>query len=133
MKKMTLIARMFAGFIGLLLGAASTAQANTIYHVVFDTSSLIGNASGPFYLDFQFIDGSGLGNANNTAILGNFDFGGGSAGGAVTSFGGVSGNLGSQITFTDSFFFNEFFQSFTPGSIFAFDLTLTGGVESPAP
>lgn len=130
MKSMTKLARAFTGSIGVLL-AAITAQADTIYHVEVDTSSLIGNPSSPFYLDFQFIDGSGA--ANNTATVGNFNFGGGSAGVIIDTFGGASGSLASTITLTDTFFFNELYQSFNPGLIFSFDVSLTEAIDNPAP
>ncbi len=53
------------------------ARADAIYNVSLDTSSLIGNAAGPFSLDFQFNDGSGTNDGNNTVTLTNFAFGGG--------------------------------------------------------
>jgi len=129
MKFVTPLARAFTGILFLLVGAA-LARATTInYHVAFDTSSL----SSPFYVDFQFVDGSGVGNANNTATLSNFDFGGGSLIGAPTAFGSFSGSFASGITLTDSDFFTEIFQSFAPGSTLSFDVTLTNTIESPAP
>src|SRR4030088_2636836 len=101
--------------LGLVLAAWSVpiCQAGLIYNVSMNTSPLIGEAAGPFSLGFQFNDGSGAGDANNTAILTNFLFGvGGSASGLPTVFGGATGDLSSGITLIDSSFLNAFAQSF---------------------
>ncbi len=101
------------------------ASAAIMYHAVLDTSSLIGNPAGPFSLDFQFNDGEGTGNGNNTVTLSNFTFGGGSASGSPTTFGGVSGSLSGGISFADTSAFNEIYEGFTPGSSLGFDILLT--------
>ncbi len=49
-------------------------NANTLYTVSLDTSNLVGNAAGPFTLDFILRDGSGTGDANNTIHLIDFNF-----------------------------------------------------------
>jgi hypothetical protein len=54
------------------------------YHVTVATSPLIGHPAGPFSLDFQLTDGSGLGDANNTATISNLSYGGGAATGSAT-------------------------------------------------
>src|SRR3984957_4720391 len=64
--------------VGLFI--ATAAFGNTIS---IDTASLEGNPNAPFTLDFQFIDGSGTGDANNTVTLTDFDLAGGSL--ALTS------------------------------------------------
>src|ERR1035438_3197113 len=46
--------------------------------VTIDTSALGGSSSGPFTLDFQFVDGNGTGDGNNSVTLSNFSLGGGS-------------------------------------------------------
>ena len=70
------------GVIGLS-GVANHAQAQVVFHVSLDTSALT-TLAGPFSLDFQLNDGSGTGDANNTAILSHFTFGtGGSALGRI--------------------------------------------------
>jgi hypothetical protein len=104
-----------------------------MYEVRVNTSPLISHPAGPFYLDFQLNDGAGIGNADNTAWLSNFTFGGGSAVGSATAFGGVTGNLTSGITLRDTTAFNEFFQGFTAGSWLSFDLILTTKVDTPTP
>lgn len=53
-------------------------NANTLYAVWLDTSGLVGDAAGPFTLDFILRDGSGTGDANNTIHLIDFNFGEGS-------------------------------------------------------
>jgi hypothetical protein len=110
---------------GVLVAAQTGNAATAIYHVDVNTSALVGNASGPFSLDFQLNDGSGTGDGNNTATLNNFTFGSGSASGGPTFFGGASGNLSTGVTLTDTSAFNELFQAFTTGNTLSFDLTLT--------
>jgi hypothetical protein len=116
------------------LFAPSAARAQSFFNITLNTSALIGHPAGPFYLDFQLNDGSGIGNANNTAILSQFNFGGGSAiVGSDFAFGGVTGNLSSTVKLTDSTPFNEFFQAFNAGSFLSFSLSLTKTVNAPTP
>lgn len=112
--------------------ASQTGRADTItYSVNLDTSPLIGNLAGPFSLNFQFIDGSGVGDGNNTVSLSAFQFGaGGGAAGAPTLEGGASGSLASGVTLTDSDFFNAFTQRFTPGTLLSFNLSLTTNMDA---
>jgi len=63
-----------------------------------------------FSLDFQLTDGSGTGDANNTVILSDFGFGGGTAVGNPNLTGGATGDLASTVTLTDTAFLNDFFQ-----------------------
>ena len=72
-----------------------TAAADLIssYDVTLDTAPLVGHPAGPFYVYLEFIDGSGVGDANNTVTMTNVNFGGGSALGNPVSFGGVTGSL----------------------------------------
>jgi len=107
-----------------------TAQGDVIYNVSLDTSPLIGNAAGPFSLDFQFTDGSGINDGNNTVTLSNFDFGAGGGTGLPTTAGTVSGDLTSGFTLTDSDFLNEFTQTFTPGATLDFTIDLTTNVDA---
>jgi hypothetical protein len=117
--------------LGLALGAgtlftAQTGYASTIqYYVDINTASLVGNPSGPFSLDFQLNDGSGLGDANNIATINNFTFGSGSASGAPNLAGGAAGNLSGAVTLTDTTPFNEFYQTFNAGTELTFNVTLT--------
>lgn len=126
--------------LGLAFGAgvlftAQTGGASTIeYYVDINTASLVGNSSGPFSLDFQLNDGSGLGDANNTATINNFAFGTGGASGTANLSGGTSGALSSSVTLTDTTPFNEFYQTFNAGTTLSFDVTLTLNSDSgPTP
>lgn len=113
---------------GLLLVTGS--QAQLLFHVSLNTAPLVGNANGPFSLDFQLTDGSGANDANNTAHISNLDFGGGgSASGTPTLTGGAAGALGTTVTLTDSQFFNELYQTFTPGASLDFDVNLTTNLD----
>jgi hypothetical protein len=96
--------------------------------VSLDTTLL----SGTFELGFILIDGSGTGDANNTVTLGNFGFGGGSAGAVdpLLTTSGASGDFASGVTLTDSEFFNAFAQTFTAGTALTFDFGLTTNVDS---
>lgn len=112
---------------------ASLARAQSFFDVRLNTSPLIGHPAGPFYLDFQLNDGAGSGNGNNTAILSQFNFGGGSLLGSPMSSGGVTGSLASSVTLRDTSAFNEFLQGFTPGSSLSFRLSLTNNANAPTP
>lgn len=114
----------------LLLVGAGACRAQSVFSVSLNTSFLIGNANGPFSLDFQFNDGSGTGDGNNTATLSNFNFGAGAATGTATTTGGASGALTSGIILKDSSFINELYQSFTPGNMLTFDVSLTGNADA---
>lgn len=101
-----------------------------VYHLTLNTSSLKANptvnAAAPFYLDFQFNDGQGTGDGNNTVTASNFTYGaGGSASGTPILSGGASGSLSAGVTLTDSGFYNDFTHGFTPGDLLSFDITLS--------
>jgi hypothetical protein len=99
--------------------------------VTLGTAPLIGDVAGPFSLYFQFTDGSGTGDGNNTVTLSDIQFGtGGGPSGAPSTFGGVSGDLSSQVVLTDSSFFNYFEQGFTPGDELSFTLDSTTNVDA---
>src|SRR5271169_1785517 len=106
------------------------AYGNSITTETLNTAALVGSPAGPFSLALVFTDGSGLGDANNTATLSNFSFGGGSAGSVITTLGGVSGDLGSSVSMLDSSFFNLFVASFVPGSSLSFLMDLTTNVDA---
>lgn len=115
-----------------LLGATALAVVAQAVTVTLNTSSL---APGTYYVDFQLNDGTGNGNGNNTAVINSFNFG---VGGTATNdligaFGGVTGDLSSTVSLTDTDPFNEFFQSFAAGSFLSFDLHLTNHPNAPAP
>jgi PEP-CTERM motif len=107
-----------------------TALADEILSVSVNTSSL--PATPGSEIVFVLTDGSGVGDANNTATLSGFALGGGSAGAVdtVNSMGGFSGNLASSVVLTDSSFTNVFGQFFTAGSALSFTLDLTTNLDS---
>lgn len=112
----------------MLLAAAllsGTASGAGVYNVSVDTTFLIGNLSGPFTMAFQLTDGSGVGDGNNTVTIDNFDFGSGGPDGSPNYVGGASGDTATSIILTDTEFFNEFTQGFTPGNVLSFNVTLT--------
>jgi hypothetical protein len=100
------------GTLFLLLVTQQTSRADTIS---VNTTSLQGNASGPFVLGFVLIDASLSGDGNNTVMLSNFAFGGGSAG----------------MTFTDSdpSGFNFITSAFIPGTVLSFNLAMTANPD----
>src|SRR5271167_1357003 len=109
--------------VGLFAFIPAAARADVInYDMSMNTAPLIGHPAGPFSLEFQLNDGSGTGDDNNTAVLSNFTFGGGAPVGAPSLIGGATGDAGSSITITESSFFNQFIQQFTPGNQLDFDL-----------
>jgi hypothetical protein len=125
-------AALTAAICASVLAVSTLASATPItFHVAVDTSPLVANASGPFAIDFLLTDGGG--GVANTATLFNFGFGGGAPLGPANLSGGASGNLSSTVTLNDSAFFNEFYQTFTAGSAFSFDVTLSRNVDSPVP
>jgi hypothetical protein len=117
-----------AVFLGLLV-CCSAGSAQIAFNVTLDTSTL-GGFPGPFAIDFQLNDGSGTGDANNTATITNFLFGGGAPSGSPVLSGGATGDLSSSVVITDSDFFNDFNQGFTPGSSLSFDVYLTTSVDA---
>lgn len=101
------------GLIALIgaLVAPSAARANLSYLVDINTSSIINHPSGPFYLDFQAIYGSGLA---QTFTVSNVGFTGGGLVGTGSSTGAVGGDLWTSLTLNPSSgsFYNDFFQGF---------------------
>lgn len=94
-----------------LAAFVAPARAGT-YTVQIDTSSLLGNPSGPFSIDFQSIFGSG---SAQTITVGNFALTGGTlVSGTDWSTGAVSGNLATTLLLNPSSanFYNEFLQQF---------------------
>jgi hypothetical protein len=115
--------------LGLVLQATAW-SGTSAYNVSLNTSPLIGHVAGPFALEFQFNDGSGTNDANNTAMLDRFSFSGGTVNGLPSVSGGASGDTTAAVTLTDSSFFNQFVQSFTPGIALTFRLALTTSVDA---
>lgn len=108
----------------LALGSVTSARADLNFNVSLDTSALVG---GSYFLDFQLNDGDGV--ANNSALLSNFLFGGGSAAGSPVLIGGASGSLGAGASLLDTDFLNELTEGFTPGSTLSFDVSLTTNMD----
>lgn len=107
------------------------ARAGIVFNVTLDTAPLVGHPSGPFQIDFQFNDGDGV--ANNSAVIDQFAFGGGSATGNPATTGGASGSLSTQVNLADSSFFNDFIEGFTPGSTLSFRVNLSTNFAGGTP
>jgi hypothetical protein len=126
---------MIAGAVALFISAGQRdARADIIDTVTVDTSGLPSSPGSE--VEFYLIDGSGTGAGNNTATLSSFGFGGGSAGAVdwPNTFGGVSGDMTSTISITDTSFTNVLSQFFTAGSSLSFVLDLTTNVDAgPTP
>jgi len=100
----------------LALAFAPESRANFDFTVTINVASLVSNPNGPFSLDLQLADGSGLANSDNTVTISNFVFTGGSATGTPTfTSGGESGSFASSVVLTNSAFDNEFAQAFSSG------------------
>ena len=89
-------------------------RAGLLLKVSLDTSPLVGNAAGPFALDFTLIGGDG-GAGNMTVTITNFDLGAVQPPSTPTLIGGASGDLISGVTLTDGDFFNDFSAGVAPG------------------
>jgi hypothetical protein len=117
----------------LFLVAAGAVFADTVF--TLDTTPLVSSSAGPFTLDFQFDEGNGIGDSNNTVTLSNFAFGGGSIDPTPSSsFGGVNVTTGPfGVTLTDSSFFNDVQFTLTPGAslTFAFSSTMNNDPVAP--
>jgi hypothetical protein len=112
------------------MASASFACADTI---TMNTSPLVGN--GPFTLDFQFIDGNGAGDGNNTVTLSNFAAGSGSIGSSPSSSAGgiVVNSSPLSVGLTDSSFFNDVQFAFTPGNTLSFNVAATSNADTFGP
>lgn len=106
---------------------ARAAAATASYTVSINTAPLVGHPAGPFSILIAFTDGSGVADSNNTVLINQVDFGGGSGLGDATLFGSVSGALESGVNITDVSPLNFFSESFSPGQFLRFTLTLTTG------
>jgi hypothetical protein len=121
------------GALLLALSGATSARADQ-YTISLDTSALVGNVAGPFYLDFQSIYGSG---ADQTIMLSNFILtGGGFVAGTEAAFGAVAGDLASGLVLSPGAgsFYNEFFQQIeatVTGIKFTVDLTTNAAGDTP--
>lgn len=100
------------------------------WNVSLNTTPLIGNAAGPFSLELQFTDGSGLGDGNNAVTASGLALGGGALVGAPITFGSATGSLPGSVALSDTFFFNQYIQAFTPGTALSFTLSLSNNVDA---
>jgi hypothetical protein len=117
--------------VALFVLLPASALADIVVDVSLNTTPLVGHPAAPFFLNFQFTDGSGTGDANNTVTLSDFAFGpGGAAVGSPSLIGGASGDVTSGVSLTDSSFSNLFTQQFTPGNELSFVLSLTTNVDA---
>jgi len=108
-------------------GAQTSFAAGISVNVSINTSGL---PTGPgSEIVFIFTDGSGLGDANNTATLTNFALGGGTLGISSTS-GGASGDMSSTVSLTDSSLLNFFAETFSTGTSVSFLLNLTTNLDA---
>src|SRR5437660_2365416 len=115
-------AMVLASLASIFLPASAAA---VTYNVNVNTSALIGHPAGPFYLLFATTDGSGLSDGNNTATISNINFSGGSALGNPSLFGGVTGDLGTTVSITDTGNLNFFSEAFLACQSLTFTVTVT--------
>ena len=113
-------------------GRRASARADFLFDVSLDTSSLVANpANGPYSIDFTLIDGSGTNDGNNSVLIGGFTYGGGNPTGSPSTTGSASGSLGlGSVALSDQSFFNDFNQTFNPGGMLTFQVSLTTNVEA---
>lgn len=118
------------GCVAALL-VAGHAAASAI-EVTVDTSGLAGTSAN---LAFDLIDGSGLGDGNNTLTITDFSTDG-ALGSATVTHGfttSSASDLSSGASLADSDFFNEFLQGITLGTTLSFRFDTTGILDSPTP
>jgi hypothetical protein len=111
-------------------GAPASFATGISLNVSINTSGLPTTPGSEIF--FIFTDGSGTGDANNTAALSAFALGGGAVGAvdSLNTFGGASGDISSTVSLTDSSFTNVFAETFSAGSSFSFLLNLTTNVDA---
>ncbi len=119
-----LAALMAAIAISLVVGAQSTARADSIYDVSLNTASLAGTDS---TLAFDFISGGGM--QTNSATISDFATNGTLVSGGMNS-GSVSGALPGTTMLTNASFFNEYQQGIILGSTISFQVDLTANAPS---
>jgi hypothetical protein len=119
----TVCSRALTSLIAIFLLIHSPAQADTVYDVSINTSSLLGTES---MLAFDFIAGGGT--QSNSVSISSFSTNGSlipaSISGAMNS-GSVTGTLPSNVTLNNASFFNEYQQGITLGSTITFQLDAT--------
>ena len=111
-------------------GAPTSCATGVSLNVSIDTSGLSTSPGSEIF--FIFTDGSGTGDANNTATLTTFALGGGSVGAVdiANTFGGASGDMSSTVFLTDSSFTSVLAETFSAGASLSFLLNLTTNVDA---
>lgn len=120
--------------ITLLAALSSPSHADLTFTATLNTTPLESDAAqGPFYVDLTLTGGSTLNTAQVT--INGFTFGsGGSAGSSINPTNGASGNINSTVTLVNSTEYNDFYQSFTPGSQLTFNVDVaTTSYDTPIP
>ena len=119
-------------FMAFLVAVTASAYGAT---VTLNTTGLIGSSLGPFTLDFQFIDGNGTGDGNNSVTLSNFSLSGGSINTTPTSSSGgvLAGSGPFTVGLFDTFFLTDVQFSFTPGNSLIFNIAATSNPDVIAP
>ena len=126
-----------ASVLGCALVLSSALKSSAAeYAVTIQTAPLTTQAlspNGPFTLDLQLNYGGH--SAGNTATINNFSFGGGAATGSPVYNQNASGSLSSTVTMSANAVnaFNEFDQTFNPGTTLSFDVTLSDNPSTPVP
>jgi len=107
---------------------AVPAQATVVYLVTVDTTAINGVSGN---LDFQFNPGGPTAQSAFVDIS-SFSSTGGTLGGAPSITGNVTGALPGTVTIDNGTGFNDYFQPFTFGTSFQFQLLLDGpAIQSP--
>ncbi len=108
---------------GLLLGVAGAVQADAVYQVSVNTSSLSGTTGS---LDFQFNFGTGETQAASVTIS---NFTGGTNGGATSTGQASGGPFPAAVTIGSGYpssGYNDYFETYTYGSTLKFSLDFSG-------
>src|SRR5665213_962286 len=88
--------------VGVMTIFPSYGYATIVDTITIHTSPLVSHPAGPFAIDFQFTDGNGTGDGNNTVVISNVNFGGGSSAGSAVLTGGATGDLSTSANLTDT-------------------------------
>jgi hypothetical protein len=112
--------------VALFFLVVGSATAGSVQYLVTVDTSAVNTTSG--FLDFQFNPGSSD-SQPATAQITKFIAGGGALAGSPSVSGDVTGTLPATVTMVNESLpvaFNDYFQPFTFGGFFSFELSLTG-------
>ncbi|HYL85373.1 MAG TPA: PEP-CTERM sorting domain-containing protein [Candidatus Angelobacter sp.] len=119
---------LFAVLPALLILFATPPARGDSFEVTLNTGPLSGTQT----LAFGLTDGDGV--VNNTVSFSAFNFGGGVPSGSATDTGsGITGDLSSTVSMSDTGFSSLFSQQFTVGSSLSFLLTTTNNFAGGTP